>query len=398
MSTSNGEDSARDATDELPSISEPPSDDNDDGEQKTMSTMKDRAQNDPDLECCICLENLSKDPTKFVRFTCCGQGMHNYCANDLTSMKMGGSCPMCRAKTPYTDEESNKQLRPWVKKNKAWAQVHLANNYYHGIGVKQSYKMARKLYEQAAQQGDVSAMFRLGLIYHQGVGGEQSYERAFEYYEQAAQLGYGKAQFNLGLLYRNGIGVTQSYTKAKEYFEPAAEQGHVKAMYCLACFYGNGQGVERDLTKARELFTNAAAQGDENAMNNLKHLDDYEREDAALDPTAIVCSFCRLPQTPTRSFNKFKCPCKTTRYCNTKCQKKHWKEHRTECKRLIAELKRAKKLEAAEEENNKNATGVNATTLPEKDEVNQNDDDGDKKSGTKEPKEKTNEKEEEESL
>ena len=62
MSTSNGEDSARDATDELPSISEPPSDDNDDGEQKTMSTTKDRAQNDPDLECCICLENLSKDP------------------------------------------------------------------------------------------------------------------------------------------------------------------------------------------------------------------------------------------------------------------------------------------------------------------------------------------------
>ena len=188
MSTSNGEDSARDATDELPSISEPPSDDNDDGEQKTMSTTKDRAQDDPDLECCICLENLSKDPTKFVRFTCCGQGMHNYCANDLTSMKMGGSCPMCRAKTPYTDEESVKQLRPWVKKNKAWAQVHLANNYYHGIGVKQSYKMARKLYEQAAQQGDVSAMFRLGLIYHQGVGGEQSYERAFEYYEQAAGI------------------------------------------------------------------------------------------------------------------------------------------------------------------------------------------------------------------
>ena len=152
MSTSNGEDTARDATNELPdaSTSEPPSDDNDDGEQKTMSTTKDRAQNDPDLECCICLENLSKDPTKFVRFTCCGQGMHNYCANDLTSMKMGGSCPMCRAKTPYTDEESVKQLRPWAKKNKAWAQVHLAQMYRDGTGVKQSYEMARKLYEQAA--------------------------------------------------------------------------------------------------------------------------------------------------------------------------------------------------------------------------------------------------------
>ena len=65
---------------------------------------------------------------------------------------------------------------------------------------------------------------------------------------------------------------------------------------------------------------------------------------------------------------------------------------------MIAELKRARKLEVAEEQPNKNLPGANAGTLPEKDEVNQNDDDGDKKSGTKEPKEKTNEKEEEESL
>ncbi len=113
---------------------------------------------------------------------------------------------------------------------------------------------------------------------------------------------------------------------------------------------------------------------------------------------AIVCSFCDLPETETRNFSTTKCPCKSTWYCNTTCQKKHWKEHRTDCKRLIAELKRARKLQDAEEEKNRIVTGVNADTLPVKDEVNQNDDDGDKKSGTKEPKEKTNEKEEEEPL
>ena len=219
MSTSNGEDSARDATDELPSISEPPSDDNDDGEQKTMSTMKDRAQNDPDLECCICLENLSKDPTKFVRFTCCGQGMHNYCANDLTSMKMGGSCPMCRAKTPYTDEEHIKYLRPWVKKKKAWAQTFMAQMYRDGTGVKQSYAMAKRLYKQAAQQGDATAMAHLGDMYYNSWGVEVSYERAFEYYEQAAHLGDAKAQYNLGVMYEKGDGVEQSYEKAKEYYD-----------------------------------------------------------------------------------------------------------------------------------------------------------------------------------
>ena len=80
--------------------------------------------------------------------------------------------------------------------------------------------------------------------------------------------------------------------------------------------------------------------------NNKKNEDDpkkEEREEAALLPDAIVCSFCGLPETETRNFSKTKCPCKSTWYCNRACQKKHWKEHRTECKRLIVELKREKK-------------------------------------------------------
>jgi hypothetical protein len=157
MNKSETELTAQDATDELPteSASEPPTEDNDDGEQKTMSTTKDDAQNDFDLECCICLENLPKDPTKFNRWTCCGQGMHIHCTNDLKSMKMSGSCPLCRAKSPTSDEESIKQLRPWVKKKKAWAQAHMGQMYRDGIGVKQSYEMAKRLFEQAAQQGDM---------------------------------------------------------------------------------------------------------------------------------------------------------------------------------------------------------------------------------------------------
>ena len=26
-----------------------------------------------------------------------------------------------------------------------------------------------------------------------------------------------------------------------------------------------------------------------------------------MDPSTLVCSFCRLPETPTRNFDKFKC-------------------------------------------------------------------------------------------
>jgi hypothetical protein len=97
-------------------------------------------------ECCICLEELPKDTSKFIRFVCCGQGMHKHCNEDLHSMNMGGNCPLCRAKQPTSHEEAVKYLRPWMKKKKAWAQAHLASMYERGLGVKRSYEMSRMLY------------------------------------------------------------------------------------------------------------------------------------------------------------------------------------------------------------------------------------------------------------
>jgi TPR repeat protein len=230
MSTSNGKDTARDATDGIPNVSEPTTEDNDDGEQKTMSTTKDRAQNDLDLECCICLENLPKDPTKFVRWTCCGQGLHNHCSTDLMSMEVGRNCSLCRAKTPTSEEEHVKQLRPWVKKKKAWALSLMGQKYKDGTSVKQSYEMARRLWEQAAQQGDATAMFSLGNMYRNGIGVEQSHEKAFEYYEKAAQLGFAKAQYSLGCMYAKGKGIEQNMATAMKWAKKAAAQGDEEAI------------------------------------------------------------------------------------------------------------------------------------------------------------------------
>jgi hypothetical protein len=48
--------------------------------------------------------------------------------------------------------------------------------------------MARRLYEQAAQQGNIHAIFELGEMYLKCLGVEQSYEKAFEYYEQKLHI------------------------------------------------------------------------------------------------------------------------------------------------------------------------------------------------------------------
>jgi TPR repeat protein len=233
-------------------------------------------------------------------------------------MKMDGTCPLCRAKTPTSDEEAVKNLRPWVKKKKAWAQAHMAEMYNDGEGVRQSYEMARMLFELAAQQGHASALCGLGVMYYFGHGVEQSYERAFEYHEQAADLGYPNAQFAMGVMYYNG------------------------------------HGVKKDTTKAREWWTKAAAQGFEDAINNLKILDKKEgqtttastssssSETSTSNKSSIVyCSTCQTPETET--FILKKCSCRAAQYCNKTCQQKHRNKHAKECRRLTAARKLKKK-------------------------------------------------------
>ena len=207
-------------------------------------------------ECPICLEILPKDVTKFLFFTCCGNGIHIHCFKDMESMKMAGTCPFCRAPRPTSDEEHIKYLRPWVKKKKAWAQNLMGRMYYHGQGVKQSYEMARILLEQTAQQGDASAMFDLGVMYEGGEGVEQSYKRAIEYYKPAAEQGHVGAMTNLGNLYIQGDGVDQSNELAREWWTKAANVGHETAIKCLKILdeeeaKSGGRTTKRRRTKRR---------------------------------------------------------------------------------------------------------------------------------------------------
>jgi hypothetical protein len=292
----------------------PKADKQEEGERKENDNVSTEPKNalleKEEGDCCsICLDELPTDATKFVRWTCCGNGMHKHCDKDLASMKMDGNCPLCRAKTPTSHEEMVKYIRPWVKKKKAWALHMIGQMYEHGTGVKQSYEMARRLfeqaaqqgytaamgslgvmysegqgveqsyekaveyYEQAAQQGDASAMYTLGVMYIHGHGVEQSYERAFEYYEQAADLGETDAIFSLGIMYYQGHSVEQSYEKAKEHYEQAAQLGHANAQYNLGRMYATGESVVKNETKAHALWLLAAAQGDDQAINMLPILE-----------------------------------------------------------------------------------------------------------------------------
>jgi len=90
------------------------------------------------------------------------------------------------------------------------------------------------LYEKAADKGDASAMFNLGVLYANGDGVAQDSGKARELYEKAADKGDASAMFNLGGLYANGDGVAQDYAKAREWYEKAADKGDADALASLA--------------------------------------------------------------------------------------------------------------------------------------------------------------------
>ena len=277
-------------------------------EESKETTAADSLQQEEEEDVCpVCIEALQKDSAKFLRNICCGKGIHKWCAEGIKvsslSFEQKTSCPLCRTKSPTSDEEAADQLRPWVEKGKAWAQSALGSRYQDGLGVDQSYQQARELHELAAGQGDALAQYNLGVMYENGQGVDQSYERAAEYYEAAARQGIASAQGNLGIL------------------------------YC------NGQGVEQSDETARALFMKAAEQGNESAIKNLLILDKYEgRTTPSFIPKPLECASCYRPHDPPEHKLRPCNGCHCVYYCGKECQVKHWKlegewGHKQKCKK-----------------------------------------------------------------
>jgi len=265
------------------------------GETKEMATADLQQHEEVEEDVCpVCIEALQKDDTKFIRYTCCGKGIHMWCdAGILVSSlsdKQKNCCPLCRTKYPTSKEETIERLRPWAEKGKAWAQSVLGDRYYLGKGVDQSYQQARELYELAANQGNAVAQFNLGTMYHEGQGVDQSYERAAEYCEAAAMQGHAQAQFNLG------------------------------------CLYVQGEGVEQSREIAREWLLKAAEQGREQGIKMLQLLDkDEGRTTPSFVPKPFECATCYRPHDPSENKLNACNRCHRVYYCGRECQKKHWK-------------------------------------------------------------------------
>lgn len=84
----------------------------------------------------------------------------------------------------------SERARAWFRKaaasDNAWAQYHLACMALY----EDSFEEARELLERAVQQGNLPAIFRLGIMYNFGQGVPTDHEKAKTYFDLAAQHGH----------------------------------------------------------------------------------------------------------------------------------------------------------------------------------------------------------------
>jgi len=127
------------------------------------------------------------------------------------------------------------------------------------------------LFETQAEQGNETALCKLGVMYMGGIGVAQdvfngmgrllTLAEAGKWYLKSAEQGYSPAKSLLGALYGEGKG---------EFVEELAEQGHEDAQFCLGAIYGLGRGVDVSFISSFEWIDISAKNGSVHAIQFLK--------------------------------------------------------------------------------------------------------------------------------
>lgn len=87
------------------------------------------AASERDDVCAICLEPLPRWYNEYIRFTCCGKGVHDACSDELRASAYADKCPMCRAHQSVTALETHRRSLKWAERGKNWAMYSVAGHY-----------------------------------------------------------------------------------------------------------------------------------------------------------------------------------------------------------------------------------------------------------------------------
>lgn len=121
------------------------------------------------------------------------------------------------------------------------------------------------LFAEAAEQGHVNAMLRLGQCLAGGWGGRQDKAEAARWYRRAGERGSGHAQAALGLALWRGDGLVRDDGEALQWLERAAQSGNTGAMIAIGLMIRQGAGVAANDVMGLAWIRRAALAGDSTA-------------------------------------------------------------------------------------------------------------------------------------
>ncbi|KAH7470742.1 Protein sel-1-like protein 1 [Phytophthora ramorum] len=144
------------------------------------------------------------------------------------------------------------------------------------LGIEPSFQSGLMLIEMAASKGHPGALFYLAQLYRSGDEANKLAEdraKFFEYLDKAMEVGDADAYFCMADIYFHGSdGFEQDYEQAHGFYMAAAEQGHADAFCCLGALYYNAIGVEKDYEKAFLYYQEAADRDSMEAWKNLAEM------------------------------------------------------------------------------------------------------------------------------
>ena len=126
-----------------------------------------------------------------------------------------------------------KTIRKAAEQGEVNAQLKLGVMYYNGEGVPKNLQEAAKWFHKAAEQGDAEAQYSLGMMYNYGEGVPTNLQEAVKWYRKAAEQGDELAQYSLGIMYYEGLGVPESPVYAYAWLGMSNANGHEKAKTAL---------------------------------------------------------------------------------------------------------------------------------------------------------------------
>jgi TPR repeat protein/S1-C subfamily serine protease len=156
-----------------------------------------------------------------------------------------------------------------------------------------------KISLEAAEHGDVDAMFKTGSNYKSGYGVSKNEEEAVRWFKQAAEQGHMVAQSSLGSVYHEGTSGIINYTEAARWYRRAAEQGYSLAQLYLGLLYRKGDGVPKNYVLAYKWIS---LHGSDSYTGHLPELESLMTREQIAEAQRLAAEFRPRKEKPGQQF------------------------------------------------------------------------------------------------